>query len=414
MPDRVALVPTMMVMLVGGPWEKTIDTFLPILNLWLVIRYLEKPTMLRISIAGLIAGSSLMFKQDLGVGSIMSGLVVVFLFANNNRATLTSLPRFLNGFTRAILYSGLVLVGLAPFPIFYLSQNALRDLVLGMFSIVGPQLQIAKGFPSLLATLEFLAHPRGALEVFLLYASLFILLSFPLVLLLKLKRWSEISPTYLSLWMFAVIAYPQTWVYPSITRLAQTGALTYALGTLMALWLVRSIRQQLQGHWHGARMTVNLVVFGLLGLPLSYVFFGFTDNNMYIGSIAIRQGRDTLLSLDRAQVYESVVNVHAITEVANLIKQETSTDDTIFAGYEHMLYFLADRWNPTGVYFLSWYLNQNPELRAKFLSDLEKQKPRLIIRRVNEDDFPWWESYLHEHYLLKHQNARYSVYERAN
>jgi hypothetical protein len=182
----------------------------------------------------------------------------------------------------------------------------------------------------------------------------------------------------------------------------------------MALWLVRSIRQQLQGHWHGARMTVNLVVFGLLGLPLSYVFFGFTDNNMYIGSIAIRQGRDTLLSLDRAQVYESVVNVHAITEVANLIKQETSTDDTIFAGYEHMLYFLADRWNPTGVYFLSWYLNQNPELRAKFLSDLEKQKPRLIIRRVNEDDFPWWESYLHEHYLLKHQNARYSVYERAN
>lgn len=412
LPSSVAIIPTLMIALVAGPWEKTVDTFIPIFNLWWILESLYKPQPHRLVLAGIVAGLSLMWKQDAGSLTILAGSICVIVLNNVGFAKLSERSVWKEKLSRWLTYLAGISLGILPFAFYYALHNAVAELFLGQYTAVRVYQTIGVSFPSPVLLLD-LAHPGKVLEVSLIYAYLLILISFPFILFLKFRNRESVSTSLIALWVFGCAASPNIFVYPAFSRLTQTGPLAYILGTIEIVWVFQALRAR----WNLAPNLARSFAAICLLIPLAFFIFGLADNNMYVGSIGIRIGRNTLLGLDHAPVYESSVLVQDIQEAVRWIKQKSAPGSSIFASSDYFLYFLADRQNPTGVYFFPNLLNQDSGLQTRLLADLEKSKPAILSRRNYEltrvtPSSQWWENYIQQNYTLVSQNSTNLIYLR--
>ncbi|HZQ08223.1 MAG TPA: glycosyltransferase family 39 protein [Anaerolineae bacterium] len=414
---KAALVPTVMVALVAGPWEKTFDTFLPILNAFLLVRYFSRPTWQRSIVSGIAIGLAVFIKQDLGVAMFIVETLVLWVFSDG-KGELDVRRIFSVTFDRVRrigIYFGAVAVGLAPVLVVYTSAGVLANLLTGLLTPVSVEQTFASSFFQPLMQFS-LQHPRAALEAFLVYLSLVILVSFPIVLLLRWRREGVGSPVLASIWLVACVAYPITFLIPYFSRLTQTGPLCYLLGTIEAVWFIQWAATKFDRRTNWARLAPTVLTVFLLLIPLAFIAFALADNNMYIGSIAIRLNRTTRLQNSIAPIFDSPPAANATDEMTEYVVRHTASGQYIFASFDHGFYFLTQRQNPTGVYFLPQWLAERPASQEQFLQDLAKNPPQVLIRRTDELEHPnldsqWWDIYVTEHYALKFQNAQYVLYE---
>lgn len=410
---RVALIPAVMVALIAGPWEKTIDTFLPIFNLWLLLLYCERSSRLRLVMCGISAGITLFFKQDLGLGTIVAETLFVALFGNGRVVTRAAGLGWDGArIIKLGIYFGGVALGLAPVMVGYALVGALPQLWAGLWTAVTVEETNGWRFLGLWRQLDP-RHPRGFVEAVLVYLSFLTLVALPLSLVLRWRREGMLDPKVVAAWFLAGIAYPITFIFPVYTRMTQTAPIGYVLATLQVVWLVQWL-----GEHHEQRRTARIAALGCLLVPVAFLVYGLTDNDMYIGSIAIRWGRSRLIPVVRAALTEADADVSLMKPVIEHVAGITQVGDPIFASYDHAFYFLTDRQNSTGIYFLPVHLGQNPPLREQFLSDLQKNPPKVLIRRTSElgdpDQNPaWWSQYVQSEFRVAFQNASYVVYDRV-
>jgi hypothetical protein len=246
------------------------------------------------------------------------------------------------------------------------------------------------------------------------YLSFLTLAVFPLTVWLKWRATGTLSPKLVALWFMAGIAYPIMFIFAGFGRLVQTAPLGYILGTLQVWWLV----EWLKGHatQRVLRIGARACAAGFALLPVAFLLYGLTENDMYFGSVAIRLNRNTLLTPPHARLYETSENAQAAREVVAHVLARTRPQDRIFASYDHAFYFLTGRQNPTGIYFFPAHLETDPQLLERFLGDLRDHPPKVLIRRTSEvrnpaEDRAWWQEYISHNFELAFQNEFYVVYD---
>jgi hypothetical protein len=310
-----------------------------------------------------------------------------------------------------------VLGGGAPLLILYAGVGALGDLFAGLFNLVSIESSYGITFLNPLFELD-VTHPLATASTLLVYASFLTLILCPLGLWLRWRRDGRVNPDLAALWLTACAVYPILFLRPVFTRLTQTAQLCYVLGAVEAVWLVRALKRRWNGVERRGRALAAAASLALAVIPLSFLVIVLLNNNIFFGSISVRINRPVKWDFPQAPIYEAAAPTTAIRDMAAQIRARTRPDETIFAGYDHGFYFLLPRENPTGVYFVPDVLAVNAALRQRFLSELERRPPKLILRRVEELDDPtanppWWRDYLQAHYALASQNAAYALYTRA-
>lgn len=418
LPLLLALIPTGMVMLAPGPWLKFIDTFIPILNLWLMLKFLEKPSSGRLFGCGIVLGASAMIRQDHALLLFVVYMILLWLFvsARDTRISWSNLAPSKEKFVRlGVLVPG-VCLGTAPVIAVYAARGALPDLFYGLVTHVSTESTYGFTFFDPLFQID-LSHPIATVSTLFIYLSLGILLLFPIALWRGWRRTGQVDPTLIAIGLTAAAAYPLTFLHPVFTRLVTTAELCYLLGTFEGIWLVDRIRQRFQMQPQLRNMAVGLSIVFLMLIPLGFAGIALANNNIFIGSIATRLGRPLKWDFPNAPIYESIQNTEPIRQVADLIEKETMPGDPIFATADRGFYFLTGRTNPTKTYFWTTFLDENLSSRQDMLAELEKGKPKMLIRRVEEMNDPiqnpqWWADYLAQKYRVEYQNANYVVYSR--
>jgi hypothetical protein len=118
-----------------------------------------------------------------------------------------------------------------------------------------------------------------------------------------------------------------------------------------------------------------------------------------------------------APIQDSPGQARSVNQVLEHIRKTTQPADYIFASFDYGFYFLAGRRNPTGIYFSIEHLTRYLFLRQEFLADLERNPPRVLLRRAGEpndaaNNPDWWHDYIAANFKQAFRNDMYVVYER--
>jgi hypothetical protein len=419
-PSWLALVPTAMVMVAPSQWIKMTDTLMPFLTLWLLLRYLDRPTTPRLVACGFVLGVMAMVRHDLALAIVLVHSLILWVFDDIratplDRGILKPTQRRLG---RLGIYWLAVGLGLAPFVLVYGSVGALPDLIGGLFASVSIEATYGLTFFNPLFEIDP-SRPLATVSTLLVYVSFLTLILFPIGLWIRWRQDGKVSPELAAVWLTAWAAYPVTFLRPVFTRITQTAQLTYLLGTIEAAWLIDRYRRSKNSQSLAVRRTSLAGLACIAAVPLAFFAIVMLNNNIFLGSVAIRIGRPLKWEYPQAPIYESAENTGPVREVTDYIVSTTRESDRIFAAYDHGFYFLSRRPNATGHYFIPSYLSSHPGLREEFLSDLENAPARVIVRRAQElaessENPTWWHDYIAANYVLAFQNEAYVVYERVS
>ncbi len=143
-------------------------------------------------------------------------------------------------------------------------------------------------------------------------------------------------------------------------------------GYLLYLFRIKLLK------WPGERILSYAII---LLLPLWFLYMMFFYGDFYSGSIGEMRKPHVHLSLERANnIHIDPVEASWIKEITEHIKNNTSSDDTIFTvPLNPIWHFLTDRKNPT---YYEWILPGELKTEAeqgKVIGQLKKKLPSFII-----------------------------------
>jgi hypothetical protein len=408
MPLPFSLIPSILLMIIPGFWNKAFVGVVLLVNALLILLYIRDPKQVRLAILGLSIGCSVYFREDYaGYSFITLGLLILLL-------GLAEKERMAEILKKWITFGLFVFVGIFPMILFYALRDGLKDLVEGILQTVRLGHIESYGFKS---PLLFLKWPidikdRG-LGLLFSYLAILLFLGMGCILLGRfLKRRTEnrtLDFSLLAVWMLAAFSFTHIWHWTHEFRIPQSGALIHILWAYLMFIAVLQMKKvrKAKNKVLSLKAAVWLVVFVMaLGVQVFLVFYSLFGHAMVQydgGGISLRSGvHREIKETDRAGILPPGRQAVTYSKILKHISTHTSPEDRILCFGESPLYFLSGRKNATEFdngripgYF--------PQRRKTFLAQIKTNKPKIIVLRQWE--YTFWYDKMPE--VLNHITAEY-------
>jgi len=359
LPAVLTILPAIPMILVPGPWHKALFVTLSLLNMATAVWYSDDPTTRRLTVCGIVAGLTALYRHELGlvaIGTIAVAILVSEAFTEraDRRPITTAIGPAL---FRIILLVIVAIVAMAPMLIYLYTQNALRDM-LGrvLFGPLRYNLAISKGFPSLVG-LPALTRLRDVLRTvsYDLYVLLYYL---PLAVyaatlglvgnrLLRQRLDSE-SRDALIVCVSGILVYGIVYIRPAPAHLLVAVPPAYLAATYLGHRLIKAPRGQIHQHGRWWRIaSVALIVLCLVG-GLLWLVTSWRDP-YFVGAINLRWSNPAYLDLPRAGVYGQNTEVQNTKRTITYIRAHSRPGDTLLVmpTYDWLFYFLCQCFPPS-------------------------------------------------------------------
>src|ERR1051325_1776569 len=324
---------------------------------------------------GVFAGAAIFFSYDIGLYTIAGAIAAAILL--RIAGTRAPIMWFLLG----------VLLGAAPFAIYLAMHGALDDFAVTSFVIIPRIIDAtwALPFPDLVSTFRHDLNLH-TLADFVLMEKFHLILS-PLTIAVAfvyfIQRWlrkkaDQLDYALLVLAVFAAITQRTALGRAEFRHQYFAAFLIGPILILLAVLMIRTIREIWRGGGEGTR--AFLAALAAVVVPLVGIVFWIPDLiNARLNDLITYTTRMQQLSRD-AHAEEVMWRIHDVTEE---LKALTPHGEAMFDfSNQPAFYFFADRPNPTRFYQVP--ILSPPEFQAEALRDLERAKPKVILRRSPE------------------------------
>lgn len=430
MPAFFALLPTLMVLLVPGPWYKILFTLFGLLNLWLIYRYFEESSGGRLLACGLMVGLTAAFRHDVAGFAALTFLLSLLLrrtrfFSHQPRA-----PTLREAVVGASTYLVGAALAFLPFAVPYISGQAVHDLVYGLLRPAKASYSRSKAFrlPNPFLLLDYATPWEKRASVFLFYMPL-VVAFLTLILLVIRSRSRDAEGAQKNLFLFSALLlvlfnYNQVLIGTSAYRILQGGAITYLLmGYLLFLGHVRLVRKlsiaTRSPRWRWLLDGGVLLLFLLF--PVAFVYHHLQASRQWrVGTIAAGTQDLSPIKGQRGGVYTAKPRVEVISPLVEYVEETTLPQERIWTLVpdSEVLYFLAGRERPPSLakqplrprsWRIMTVLDDDPDMIILKLQDLLHWANWKKLRDVHEDIY----EYIAYNYHYEHEIGSYLVMRRG-
>lgn len=368
--SRMFAVVVMLVILIApGVWHKSFFVFFPVLLVWLIFKYIERPSAQLAFLAGIGVALSFLFRQDVGIYAAVSFAALAIWRKNleERQSVFLDMRWFVAGVSLLLapffayfivkcgksIFSDLFMAGYIgtkanwlPFPPLWPIWNG--GVVNTLFDKIFYLPFVIYG-----TGLVLLVKYRRDIKHDLRLSKLFFAMSLGLLILLELKNRTDIAH------FFQVMPLGCITAAGVLSKFAENNR-RILLSVIMAL---------LMG-W--------IAIVGLLD-PAS-------------GSIAMMKGNDYALLEKRARVFISKDNAITLKETLEYLRKNVpSNAEYVWAVPDiPMVYFLIGKKNPTKYELLRLGVSSTEESQERIVQDIKEKKVRWIVLNTNEacDNIP--------------------------
>lgn len=379
-------IPLAMLCVAMGSWTTAENnrTFFQVAAVALFWNALRRRSTASAICSGILAGVALFFSYEIGLYTIVAGLLVALLI----RIAMTR--NEWNGMPpgqAATSFAIGVALGAAPFALWLATRGALDDFLVTSFVTIPKYIDAVWSlpFPDLVSTFRKDLNLH-ALSEFVLWEKFHLVLS-PLTIAIAavyfIQRWLRrrvdmLDYALLVLTVFATVAQRTAFGRASFRHQYFAAFLIGPLLVLLAVLVVRMLRGVWERGGEGTRAFV--VAISVAAVPVIAVLFWIPDLiNIRLHDFTRYYGR--VMRVDRDARAEEVS--WRIADVSRNIRELTRRNEPFFDfSNQPAFYFFADRPNPTRFYqvpILSPREFQDETIRA-----LERAKPKVILRRSPE------------------------------
>ena len=428
------------IMLIPGPWHKTLYSFLMFTHMFVVFKYIEKPTVHRALLIGIVAGLTFYFRQDYAFFSIVMNLVAVigvhvFTSPYADLADRSGFRRgYLSGSGKHIKWMLLATVlSIIPLLLFYGFQENFTTII----RRIGPETVRVVGrvhdvfhFPSLFKLAKhFIRWPiifnEWSARAWFPYFVLFILAGSYATTIVLFVKWLRGKTSNTKQLIFLVIAL--AWTTLSSYAIFLQPVFSALLVATQSSWIMAAFL------WHSAFVTAKDLIsrknkiknvqftflykvwkcalFIVLSIVIGFswyffLYYGFKSDKS--GSITIAKGSRTPFKVARAHLMLPPREAKKLRKIIAEIRSRTSKRDTIFVYRYPMLYFLSERRNAT-----KWDNIMAPAVidqeAAIFVQEFRDNPPQLQIIDLSSK----WLSTIISEYPCDAQYALFNNYRAA-
>lgn len=390
LPSGLAVLPVVPMVLVPGPWYKTLFVTLSLLNVAVALWYCDGPTWKRLVVCGLLVGFTALYRHELGLAclGIMSVSILldeVTASATQQRNAVVTLGVIV---CRVVVLTAIAALVLVPVLAYLRAQGAFNYIFASMLTAAARyNLARHKELPAF--RLSATGRERSILSI-LGYNVYALLYWFPLAiylltlvltaLRLRQRMQDRESRDGLVACMSGVILYGLVYLFPHPVNLLTTLPVAY----LLAAWIAYRLFQRAQGvvhsvaRWSGPAYTLLVglcVIGGLLSLVCGW------SSPYAVGSMALRWSCPAYLDLPRAGVYGQTAEVEDTKKVVEYVKAHTVAQDPLLVMPVHgwLLYFLCERFPPSKQP-IEFALGERGYAEEQILAqDLAEHRPPYII-----------------------------------
>jgi len=373
----LALLAPALVMLAPGPWHKVFFSSFGFLALYVMLRSLRSPPR-RLILTGIVVGVCAVFRQDSAGFAVIGGLIgmvidaVALLAKDPAGRQATGQGGIWKSLAArvAFLALGIAIIGI-PVLLFFHFQDGLGPMFdkltrEGMIDNMTNRIE----FPSITAAGSIDgAYLANVLPVRLLFYLPFVVYVLGLLLVIvraARRRWTETMTGFAVVLAASALAFNQTVWRSDLGHLLQSMQYVFLLASLLVAFAISGLEGRRQGRGRlkvAAGLALVMIVPALLVWASAGIVRGVNDTDTmkrfyregvsivdteYLGSIAVRQGNDTRLELERVPVRITPGEARFFTVLGQYLDSHTSPGDYVLAVPQlQMLYFFYDRRNPT-------------------------------------------------------------------
>jgi len=398
MPRYLALIITLMVLFLPGPWHKSFELLFPLIWLLVINRYFQTRRIRNVFYLGLASGATFFFRVEIGLLiiaiSIITLIIIPFCIAPYNTCLITRIRKS-SYFNNIVIDLGTFIIStilvFLPYLIKVFNEEKLiksiffywHEVFSGLVAADNPYLDSLSPITDLLSysynANQFLSF---ALLVFgLLYITTFFYLG-RLIIKKNIRR-HEILLGFIFIVGLATLY--QVYSQPDLSHLLQAAPYAFIVGSF--LWHQLHLKN-IENYRSGIKRRYIYIGSTLFHFFLYFTFLIlFACNTMhgdkdfyYTGSFKIRQDEFVQLNLDRAGVLISPDIHDDIVCIVNYIQKQTNQFDGILAlPYMPMFNFLTERENPVfhDIYFP--HTVGTAENQKKIIDEVSQKNVVLII-----------------------------------
>jgi hypothetical protein len=378
-----------------GSWTTAENnrTFFQIAAVALFWNAVKRKSRVSAILGGVFAGVAIFFSYDIGLYTIVGALAASLLLWVSSLRMWRLLPSAVAVPLRAAVPTWVlwfllgVLLGAAPFAIYLAMHGALDGFATTSFVIIPRIIDAtwALPFPDLVSTFRRDLNLH-TLADFVLMEKFHLILS-PLTIAVALvyfiqrwlrKRVDQLDYALLVLAVFAAITQRTALGRAEFRHQYFAAFLIGPILILLGVLMIRRLRELWSGGGEGTR--AFLVALIAIAVPLIGVVFWIPDLiNARLNDLISYTTRMQRLSRD---AHAEEVKWR-ITDVTNEVRALTPRGEAIFDfSNQPAFYFFTERPNPTRFYQVP--ILAPPEFQREALRDLERAKPKVILRRSPE------------------------------
>lgn len=364
-------------------------TFFQVVAVTLYWMALRRNSRIAAVLSGIVSAVALFFSYEIGMYSIVGAIAVaVLLWIVSRRVEWPGLPPM----RAAIFFLIGVVAGALPFIIYLLARESLSEFITVSFVAIPRIIDAVWSlpFPDLVAMFRTDLSLRTIAD-FVVQDKFHLILT-PLTVALAAvyyvqrvirRRADMLDHALMVLGVFAMIVQRTAFGRAEFRHQYFSAFLTGPMLALLAIFAVRELRRSWDAGDEGARAFIAAVV--VAAIPLVGTLLWVPDLiNWRIGDLVDYQRR--VLRVQRDPQAEEVWN--RIEAVSGEIGVLTKKNEPIFDfSNQPAFYFFANRPNPTRFYQVP--IASPPEYQAEVIRDLERAKPKVVIRTAPEgfDEF---------------------------
>lgn len=359
MPTSYAITATLFLMIVPGPWHKTPYAFSCLLGLLSLYYFLDKRNRFWLALCGLAGGVCLQLRQDIGLIVIFVSSLILFLVSKKETVNITEKKRLLlwvgKGSKGLFFYILFVLAALAPAALYLLYHNALDSVFEQCFIEKFEQHLGLFNFTFRLGRMwergDYIGCVYFAIPPVVFIVIVLVLGNRVLLHREKSERFFEL----LALFLIALLSINQAYNHLLIVRLLQCGPPVYLLLAFIFWRVAKRLQHYIGQNLRLTETWLNLGIPALLGLVFCIgaveIMTSERESNLgveYRGSIATYDSANIQINSHRASVWVEPNKAKLINKTMFALQSLTTSDDYIYvACNDSILYFVAERKNPT-------------------------------------------------------------------
>jgi len=366
-----------------APWHKSFFVCLPLVCLWVYLKYIDNRGYRWLTIAALTSAGAFLFRQDVA----LYGCLVFVVMMSMSRDSAGGAPKL-----EVVKFMFLFVAFVLPVLIFFYSRDALgaftREVFLsGYKGTKAYDLSFPPFFP--LFSADLTSTLKG--KLFYLPFLIYVLSAAYLIVMWGALKKDGLHIKYACLLLYGCLVLLQLKNRTDLPHLWQVLPLVYLAA---AVFFGRAFTKSARFSWSGPLLMAVLVL-GVTSVALQ-------DPNS--GSIAFKKGCDTLLDLPRAKVYLTKPRATELREAVGFIEANSGKGDYILALPNiPMLYFLADRKNPTFTELFMRGMTSDRADQERVIQDIEAKRVNLVALNLRETD-----GFIKERQFKEHSPILYS------